>query len=127
MTNKFENGTDETVLFRCRHVRLDAIIAWLINGTLSRLYPGVKDNFIQESDGTFVDTLTILATPQYNGTEVVCLASFIDGSAEERSPPVTLIIITGELLIITVWIILIVHSLTTEATCMLLLSFVSTY
>ena len=102
MANITENGVDERIFLRCRHMRLDAHITWLVNGTHGRLHSGVKDDFIEENDGIFVYKLSIPATPQYNGTEVVCLARFLDGSPDERSPPVTLIIITGELLIIRV-------------------------
>ena len=33
-----------------------------------------------------MDTLTIIARPEYNGTEVVCVAVFFDGSRPELSP-----------------------------------------
>ena len=46
---------------------------------------------ISESDGTFVETLTIPVIPVYNGIQVVCRATFDDGSPE-RTPSVTLII-----------------------------------
>ena len=39
-----------------------------------------------------MDTLTILVIPVYNGTEVVCVATFFDGSPIERTLPVMLFI-----------------------------------
>ena len=84
------------VVFRCRHQRIDTVIRWQINGSSSRLYPDVMDGFFRDSNGTRVDTLTIPAIPEYNGTEVVCVATFIDGSPRELTPPADLII-TGML------------------------------
>lgn len=47
-------------------------------------------------NGTLVNTLTIPATPEYNGTEMVCRA-FLDGplSVSERTSVVTLTVIAG--------------------------------
>ena len=83
---------NQNVLFRCRHERSDAIIYWLINGNLSSRYSDVIVGTIGESGGTFVNTLTIPAIPVYNGTEVVCVAVFTDGSPSETTPPVMLFI-----------------------------------
>ena len=80
-------------VFRCRHQRVEAGIHWLFNGSLSRLYPNVVDGSIRDSNGTRVDTLTIPAIPEYNGTEVVCVATFFDESPDEVTPPADLIII----------------------------------
>ena len=88
---------NQNALFRCRHERQDATINWLINGTPSARYSDVSVGFIRESDGTFVDTLTIPAIPVYNGTEVVCLATFTDGSPSERTPPAVMTV-TGLLM-----------------------------
>ena len=85
-------GMEVNAVFRCRHQRVDAAINWLINGSLSRLYPDVVDGFIRDSNGSRVDTLTIPAIPGYNGTEVVCVATFFDGSLRELTPPADLII-----------------------------------
>ena len=90
---------NQNVLFRCRHERPDAIITWLINETPSSRYSDVIVGSISESDGTFVDTLTIPAIPVYNGTQVVCRANFDDGSPFETTPPVmTLILLIGLLI-----------------------------
>ena len=51
------------------------------------------DSFIQDSNGTRIETLTIPAIPEYNGTEVVCVATFVDRSPDEVTPPANLIII----------------------------------
>ncbi len=93
VTIEVENGVEMDAVFRCRHQRVDAQIGWLINGSSSRLYPDIADGFIIESNGTRVDTLTIPAIPEYNGTEVVCVATFFDGSPREVTPPANLIII----------------------------------
>ena len=37
-----------------------------------------------------MQTLTIVAGPQYNGTEIVCVAKFDDGNPDEMTPPVIL-------------------------------------
>ena len=86
---------NQDAVFRCRHERAD-FINWLINGIPSIQYSDVVAGSIRDSNGIFVDTLTIPAIPVYNGTVVVCIAIFIDGSPAERTPPVTLTI-TGQL------------------------------
>ena len=51
---------------------------------------------IQDGSDTHVDTLSIPAIPQYNGTEVVCIAIFADGSPNEITPAAILtVVITG--------------------------------
>ena len=35
--------------------------------------------------------MTITARPEYNGTEVVCVALFFDGSPDEQTEPATLL------------------------------------
>ena len=82
-------------VFRCRHQRVDAAISWLINGSSSRLYLDVVDSFIRDSNGTRIETLTIPAIPEYNETEVVCMATFFDESPDEVTPPADLIIIVN--------------------------------
>ena len=104
VTIEVENGVERCTVFRCRHQRLDAVITWQINGSSSRLYPDVVDGFARESNGTRVDTLTIPAIPEYNGTEVVCVATFFDGSPNEVTPPAHLII-TGIHAPIVPWLV----------------------
>ena len=82
MTVEIENGhgTQQEVMFRCRHQRTDAVIGWRLNGLPHGHYPGVLDGSIREINNTLVYTLTIPVRSEYNGTEVVCLALFSDGS-----------------------------------------------
>ena len=88
VTIEVENGVEMDAVFRCRHQCIDTVISWLINGSSSRLHPDVVDSFIRDSNGTRVDTLTIPAIPEYNGTVVVCVATFFDESLRrEVTPP----------------------------------------
>ena len=87
MTVEFDSGVNQTVVFRCRHERPDAIIGWELNETSSRLDSNVVDSFIMEM-GVRIDTLTVPVIPTYNNTEVVCSA-FVDGNTED-SPAATL-------------------------------------
>ena len=93
MTIEVDNGVERDAVFRCRRQHVDAFISWQINGSSSILYPDVVDGFIRDSNGTRVDTLTIPAIPEYNGTEVVCVANLFDGSPIEVTPPAHLIIL----------------------------------
>lgn len=81
---------NQEALFRCRHERQDATIHWLMNMFSTTIYSDVIEGSIEESSGTFVETLTIPAIPVYNGSEIVCVAIFIDGSPTETTPSVTL-------------------------------------
>ena len=88
-------GTKAT--FRCRHQTAD-IIGWLVNGTsvgqiiTQDILPGT----INYEGGILVHTLTIVAYPEYNESEVECVASFIrQGLSPELSPAVTLTILEG--------------------------------
>ena len=75
---------------RCRHILLDAIITWSVNGSPLGLFPNITSGSIIEN-GSRVDTLTIPAEPQYNGAVVECLAVFTDGSPTERTPAATIL------------------------------------
>ena len=77
---------------RCRHMTSDAHISWRVNGSPSGRFPDIRPGSVNE-DGTIVDTLTIPAEPQYNGTVVECVAVFFDGSPTEVSPPATILFI----------------------------------
>ena len=92
VTIELENGVEMDAVFRCRHERLYAQIGWLINGSISIINSDVVDGFIRYSIGTRVDTLIIPAIPEYNGTEIVCVATFFDGSPREVTPPANLTI-----------------------------------
>ena len=78
--------------FRCRHNSSEAITYWRVNGSMvpSRQFPDIRSGFVI-GNGTKVYTLNIPARSDYNGTEVVCLAVYLDGSPIERTPPATLI------------------------------------
>ena len=88
---EIENGTEENVVFRCRHQRLDAVIGWQIDRLPHGHYPDIVDGSIR-SNGTLVYTLIIPARLEYNRTEVVCQALFPDGSPIESTPPAVLFI-----------------------------------
>ena len=67
----------------------------MINGEFfqSGQFPGVVTDFVNEN-GTIVHTLSIPARSEYNETEVVCLATFLD-APPDKSPPVLLALIAG--------------------------------
>ena len=88
-----ENGVEMDAVFKCRHQRIDAAISWLMNGSSSKLHRDVVDGFIRNNNDMRIETLTIPAIPVYNGTEVVCVTTFFDGSLSEVTPPAVLIII----------------------------------
>ena len=87
-----ELGTPPPPL-RCRHTSSEAIITWSVNGSPLGLFPHIRDGSIIEN-GSRVDTLTIPAELQYNGTVVECLALFLDGSPTERTPIATILFTT---------------------------------
>ena len=72
-------------LFRCRHQSTEAVVAWRVNESsatqLDGAVPVTMDN---------IGNLSIPATPEYDGIEVVCLALFTDGRPQEQTPTVTL-------------------------------------
>ena len=71
---------DEGV-FKCRHHSLDRDINWRVNGSTVRHFANIILPGAISENGSLIDTLTI---QEYNGTEVVCLAS-LDGSMSERT------------------------------------------
>ena len=81
----------EVAEFRCRHPTAD-IIAWRVNGSSVRQNssPDITPGTSRDDDGALVCTLTIIARPEYNGTDVVCVAVFIDESVPQPSPPALL-------------------------------------
>ena len=79
----------ETVTYRCCHTSPEAIIGWTVNGSSAGLFPDITTGSAGES-GTIVFTLTIPARSEYNGTQVVCVAVFLDGSLTELTPPAIL-------------------------------------
>ena len=86
-------GSEEGAVFRCRHSSADAFINWFIDG--SRPGAGPISQRVNES-GTLIDTLTIPATPDFNGSQVVCVAIL---NEREETPPATLTIVEGIILL----------------------------
>ena len=85
-------------IFRCRHEDASVHIGWQVNGTSigqvmnSNIIPGT----IRDEKGHLVDVLTILALPEYNNTEVRCLAiTLIPNITTELTPIAKLIIQEG--------------------------------
>ena len=81
----------EESVFRCRHLTAN-LIDWRVNGSLvgQNPPPDITPGTVRDDDDSLVNTLTIIAHPEYNGTEVVCVAVFYDGSQPELSPAVVL-------------------------------------
>lgn len=78
-------------VFRCRHPNA-SIIRWRRDGELlgRNLPRDITPGTERDGNNFLVQTLTIVARPQYNGTEIVCVAKFDDGTPDEMSPPVVL-------------------------------------
>lgn len=79
-------------VFRCRHPTA-SYIRWRVNGSLLERDPppDITPGIICDDDGNLVDTLTITARPEFNGTEVVCVAKFNDGTPAINSSMALLI------------------------------------
>ena len=91
-------GSEIQAVFKCRHPTAN-FIDWRVNGTSVGQSPptDITPGTIRDDDGNLVNTLTIIARPEYNGTEVECVAVFSGGSPDEATPSVTLTIIDGKL------------------------------
>ena len=81
-------------VFRCRHRSMEAFITWLVNGSSSGKFPDIIAGSISDN-GNIVSTLMIPARSEYNGTEVVCKAFFLNGSPPESTFTVLLIVTAG--------------------------------
>ena len=81
----------EPAVFRCRHVSVEAIIGWRVNGSSPAHFPDIELSTIREN-GVIVYTLSIPASSEYNETEVIGEAFFRNGSLPESTPPATLIL-----------------------------------
>ena len=94
---EYESDVEKNALFRCRHQLKEANIAWQVNGSSSahNLDDTTRGTIL--NNDSLVETLTIPALLEYNGTTVVCVAVFTDGSPTESTPAVTLTV-TGLLL-----------------------------
>ena len=81
----------EAAVFRCRHPTAVAI-AWRVNGsTVGQIPPpDIIPGTARDDDSMLVNILSIIACPECNGTEVVCVAVFFDGSYPEVSPTAVL-------------------------------------
>ena len=79
-------------MFRCRHPTAN-FIRWRVNGSLLGRSPpsDITPGTTRDDNDNLVDLLTITARPEYNETEVVCVAGFYDGRPEELSQPAILI------------------------------------
>ncbi len=78
-------------VFTCQHATASSIL-WRVNGSfVTRNSPiDITPGIVRNENGTMMDTLTIIAQEQYNGTVVVCVAQFDDGRPNEESIPATL-------------------------------------
>ena len=63
-----------------------------MNGTF--YIPGSIPGVTPGLDGNLISTLTIVATVDYNGTRVACVASLTNGSTEISAP--VLLLVHGE-------------------------------
>ena len=80
-------------VFFCQHNTAE-IITWLVNDTtLSNIAASnITECTSSIPNGPPLHTLKIATEREYNMTEVVCLALFLDGSRAERTTPVDLIL-----------------------------------
>ena len=84
-------------VFRCQHSTANNI-DWIVNGSFVGRSPppDITLGIITEGDNP-VDTLTIVARHDYNGTTIVCVAVFRDGSPDETSQPAAVLRVQGEI------------------------------
>ena len=82
-------GVREEAVFMCRYP--GASINWRINGSGPSSYSSDSITVDNSADGQRSDTLRITALPEYNGTEVVCVALLSDFTVQ-RSVPAHLIV-----------------------------------
>lgn len=88
-------GTRAT--FRCRHETAD-VIGWRVNGTsIGQIgNPDFRPGTIRRGDGSLVHILTVVVCPEYNDTDIVCVAAFVQQDTPlELSPVVTLTVFEG--------------------------------
>ena len=86
----------EEAVFRCLHSTAPLIV-WNWNGTLVRESnppPGITPGrTLDENGNVILYTLNVTAHSNYNQTEVVCVAVFIDGQIpDDETTPVSLLI-----------------------------------
>ena len=81
----------DQAVFRCQHSTADNI-RWRVNSYfVGRNHPeDIVPGIDQDSNNILVDTLTIRVREEYNGTEVVCVAQFDNGTPDEETQPAIL-------------------------------------
>ena len=89
---------NENAVFRCRHTSLDVNIVWTVNGSSPNRFPDITVTSVNENN-VRVDMLTIPARSEFTEIEVVCIATFVDGSPSQITDPVKLIIVICKLAI----------------------------
>jgi hypothetical protein len=96
MILKTDPEMDSRVVFRCRHQSINAFINWRVNGLpAGHFLDATVGSMIENS--TIVNTLSIPVRVEYSGTEVECLANFVDGSPDISAAVVlTIMIRAGE-------------------------------
>ena len=76
-------------VFRCQH-RGALSIGWLVDGIpenrLNNSGMFITSGNYRDENNSLVYTLTIFARPEYNGTTVVCVATFLDSPLQRSSP-----------------------------------------
>ena len=88
-------GVSQDAVFRCRHPNT-AFITWRINESTiveeGRPGPsGITAGRTLDGSGNVIDfTLTIIAQPIYNGTEIVCVAIFSGNVPNEETVSINL-------------------------------------
>ena len=89
LTVAVEQGT---ATFQCQHP-LVVVIAWRVNGILVNMaaLPNVSVTSVATPNGV-TTILSIGNLLDNNGTTVECVATFIDGSSPQFTPPVALLI-----------------------------------
>ena len=85
LTVAVEQGT---ATFQCRHP-LAVSIGWRVNEILLNVVTLQNISTATPNDVTILSIATLLV---YNGITVECIASFIDGSPPQFTPPVRLLI-----------------------------------
>lgn len=79
-------------IFRCQSPTAFSVL-WRVNGSLvgRNAPPDITPGTTRDDNGSLVDTLSITARPQYNGTMVMGVARFYDGRLDEETEPAILI------------------------------------
>ena len=84
-------------IFRCQHSTANTIRWRVNNSTIGRNSPtDITSDTEHDEEGNPVDTLTIVARPEYNGAIIVCVAEFNDGTPEETSQPPAMLLVQSK-------------------------------